>query len=134
LAAKERHDRRVHLIAAEIAPLHLVPVAGDHRVQHFSPAVGAVDVAGPQGAPLQITELVEHTQQVVAGAAEVALISAAFLVALGRGLARIPVEHDDPRRAPLVHGVDPSPRQIRRSGPVLRPGQLIGLEAAHLAG
>ena len=49
MAAKERHATRVHLIAAEIAPFHLVPVAGDHRVQHFSPAVDAVDVAGPQG-------------------------------------------------------------------------------------
>ena len=121
-------------IAAEIEPLHRAPVAGDHRLQHRAPAVGAVHVARPQGAPLQIAELVEHEQRVIAGAAEVAVVGAAFLLAVGRALARIHVEHDDPRRSPLVHLVDPLAGQIGESGEVLGPAQPLRLEAAHLAG
>jgi hypothetical protein len=33
-----------------------------------------------------------------------------------------------------MHGVDPVARQIGKSSEVLRPGQPLGLEAAHLAG
>ncbi len=36
------------------------PVSLDHRLQHLAPAIGAVNVAGTQGAPLQIAELVEQ--------------------------------------------------------------------------
>ena len=57
----------------------------------------------PQGAPLANSELVEHKQRVVAGAAEMAVVSAAFLLALGRALARIHVEHDHLRWSPLLH-------------------------------
>ena len=63
-----------------------------------------------------------------------AVVGAAFLFAVGRALARIHVEHDDLRRSPLVHRVDPLARQIGESGEVLRPRQPLGLEAAHLAG
>ena len=62
------------------------------------------------------------------------VVGAAFLLAVGRALARIHVEHDDPRRSPRVYLVDPPARQIRESGEVLGPGQPLRLEAAHLAG
>jgi hypothetical protein len=52
-----------------------------------------------------------------------AVVSAAFLVAVGRALARIHVEHDDPRRSPRVHLVDPLAGQIGESGEVLGPAQ-----------
>ena len=81
-------------VAAKIEPLHGAPVAGDHRLQHRAPAIGAVHVARPQSAPLQIAELVEHEQRVIAGAAKMAVVGAAFLLAVGRALARIHVEHD----------------------------------------
>jgi hypothetical protein len=45
----------------------------------------------------------EHGQRIIAGAAEMAIIGTAFLLAIGRALARIHVEHDDLRRLPLVH-------------------------------
>ena len=93
-----------------------------------------MDVARPQGAPLQIAELVEHEQRVIAGAAEMPVVGAAFLVAVGRALARIHVEHDDARLTPLVHLVNPPAGQIGKSGEVLGPGQPLRLEAAHLAG
>jgi hypothetical protein len=47
-------------VAAEIAPLHRASLAGDHRLQHHAPTLGAVDVAGSQDAPLDIAELVEQ--------------------------------------------------------------------------
>jgi hypothetical protein len=63
-----------------------------------------------------------------------AFIGAAFLLAIGRTLARIHVEYDDPRQSLRVYLVDPPGGQIRQSGKVLRPGQPLRLEAAHLAG
>src|SRR5271169_7262203 len=93
-----------------------VSVAGDHRLQLRAPTVGAVHVARAQGAPLDIAELVEHEQRVVAGTAEMPVVSAAFLLAVSRALARIHVEHDGPRRSPLVHLVDPLARPIGASG------------------
>ena len=91
-------------------------------------------VAWPQDAALDIAELVEHEQRVVAGTAEVAVVGAAFLLAVGRALARIHVEHDHLRRSPLMHRVDPLARQIGEGGEVLGPRQPLGLEAPHLAG
>ena len=120
-------------IAAETAPPHSATVAGDHRLQHFSPAGGAVHVARAQGAPLQIAKLVEHEQRMITGAAEMPIIGAAFLCAVSRAFARIHIEHNDPRRTPLVHRVDPLAR-IGKSGEVFPPRQPFGLEAAHLAG
>src|SRR6266404_157372 len=55
-------------ITPEIAPLYRVPVAGNHRLQHRAPAIGAVDVTRPECAPLQIAELVENEERMVAGA------------------------------------------------------------------
>jgi hypothetical protein len=63
-----------------------------------------------------------------------AIVSGTFLLAVGRALARIHVEHDDPGRSPLVHLVDPPSGQIAESGKVLGPAQPLRLEAAHLAG
>src|SRR4051812_28885054 len=81
-------------IGPEIAPLHRGPVPGDHRAQHLTPALGGVGVAGPQGTPLQVAELVEHEERMVAGAAEVAIVGAARLLAVGRADAGVHVQHD----------------------------------------
>ena len=91
-------------------------------------------VPGPQGAALQIDKLIEHEQRVIAGAPEMAVVGAAFLFAVGGALARSHVEHDGPRRSPLVHRVDPPAGQIGESGEVRQTGQPLGLEAPHLAG
>jgi len=120
-------------VASEIAALHRA-VAGDRGLQHRAPAVGAVDVPRTQGTALHIAELVEHEKRVVAGAAEMPVVGAAFLLAVGRALARIHVEHDYPRRSAHVHLVDPPAGQIGKSNEVLGPGQPLRLEAAHLAG
>jgi hypothetical protein len=49
-------------IAAKIRALHDAPVAGDHRLQHRAPAIGAVaigavHIAGTQCAELDIAKL-----------------------------------------------------------------------------
>src|ERR1700694_4208161 len=64
-------------VAAEIAPLHRASVTGDHRLQNVPPAGGAVDVSRTQRAPLQIAELVEHEQRVIARTAEVPIVGTA---------------------------------------------------------
>ena len=87
-----------------------------------------MDVARAQGTPLQIAKLVENEQRVITSAAEVAVVRAALLLPLGRALARIHVEHDDPGRSPLMHRVDPQARQIGERGEVLRSSQPLGLE------
>ncbi len=98
------------------------------------PVVGAVDVAGTQRGPFQIAELAEDEQRVVAGAAKVAVVGGAFLLAVGWADARVHVEHHDIGRAAGMNGVDPRPRQIRQDGEVGLVGQHLGLEAPHLAG
>ena len=48
-----------------------------------------------------------------------AIAGAAFLLAIGRVLARSRVEHDGLRRSPLVHLIDRLPRQIGERNKVL---------------
>jgi hypothetical protein len=70
-----------------------------------------MDVAGAQATSLQVAELVEQKQGMVAGAAEVAVVGRALLVAIGRADARIQVENHLLRRAAVVNPVDPKPVQ-----------------------
>ena len=91
-------------------------------------------VAGPQGAALQVAELVEHEQRVVTGTAEVAVPGRALLLAMGRALGAVHVEDDAVWRLARVHPVDPGAGQIGERREVRLAGQPLGLEAAHLAG
>jgi hypothetical protein len=43
------------------------PVARDHWFQDCAPTVGAVHVAGSEGGSLDIAELVEHKERMLAG-------------------------------------------------------------------
>ena len=69
----------------------------------------------------------------VTGTGKMAVVGATFLLAIGRALARIHVEHDDLRRPPLVHPVDPLAGQVGERGKVLRSAQPLRLEPTHLA-
>ena len=53
-------------IGAEVEVDATLAIAGDHRLQDEAPIRGAVDVARPEERPLEIAELVEHEQRVVA--------------------------------------------------------------------
>ena len=123
-------ERRIGAEVEIDAPL---AVAGDHRLQHQAPVLGTVGIAGPQEAALQVAELVEQEQRVVAGAAEVAVPDRAFLLAVGRALGTVHVEDDRAGRLAFVHPVDPGARQIRQGFQVGVRRQPLGLEAPHLA-
>ena len=47
-------------VGAEIEARELAAIARHDRLQDAFPSIGAVDVARPQGAALQIAELVAH--------------------------------------------------------------------------
>src|SRR5262249_56596497 len=83
-------------------------------------AVGAVHVAGTQGAAFEITELVEHEQRMIAGAGVMPVPDAHLLLAMGWAHARIHVEHNAPWRAAAVHEVDPLAGQVGKSREVRR--------------
>ena len=96
-------------IASEVAPHLPIPITGNHGFQNVVPAMGAMDVAGAQGAPLQIAKLVEHKQRMIAGTPEVPVVGRALLIAVGWAHTGIHVEDDHPRRVPRMHAVDPLP-------------------------
>ena len=106
-------------IGAEVAAEVALPVAGHDRFEHVLPAVRRMNVARAQRRTLQIAELVEHEQRVIAGAGEVAVVGGAFLIAMGRTDTRIHIEHDGRWRAAVTNAVDPPPRQIDERGEVL---------------
>jgi hypothetical protein len=72
-------------------------IAREHRLQHFRPAIRAVDIAGTQAAPLQITELVEHEQRVQAPRPEMTIPRRSLLIAVDRVLRAVHVRRRDPR-------------------------------------
>jgi hypothetical protein len=121
-------------IAAEIKNKASATIAGDHWHQGGAPAVGAMHVAGPEHAALEIAELVEHEQRVVARAAEVAVVGRALLLPKRRALRAIHVGDDAVRRSAPVHPVDPRAGQVRERGEIGLGWEPLGLEPAHLAG
>ena len=107
-------------------------VANDNWFQHVFPVICTVDVAGTEGTPFQIAELVEKEKGMVAGAAEVAVVGRSFLVAMGRADAAVHVENDLRRRVPVMNPVNPSAGKIGKRGEVFFGGQNLRLEATHL--
>src|SRR3954451_7663216 len=69
-------------VASEIQMPHDAPVPCDHRLQHRAPTIGTMHIARPQCASLDVAELIKHEQRVVTGAAEMPVVSAAFLFAV----------------------------------------------------
>ena len=106
-------------VGAEIDARHLAAIARQDRLQNAFPAVGAVNVAGTQGAALQIAKLVEHEQRMVAGALVMPIPDAHLLFAVRRADARIHVEHYTSGRTTSVNAVDPLAREIGER--VVRP-------------
>jgi hypothetical protein len=91
-------------------------------------------VAGPQKTALEIPELVEDEERVVARATEVTVPGRAFLLPVGRALRAVHVQDDAIRRATLVHPVDPGSGQLGERREVGLGREPFSLEAAHLAG
>jgi hypothetical protein len=96
-------------VASAIAVQVPFPITLNDRFQNPTPTDGAVDIARAKGTPLQIAELVEHEQQVIAGAAEMVVIGRALMLAMGRADGLVHVEHDHLRWAAVMNLVDPRP-------------------------
>jgi hypothetical protein len=120
-------------ITAQQSAKVLATIPRHHRVEHFAPAVRAVDVARSERAPFEITVLVEHEERVIAGAREVPVVGRAFLGAVRRAHAAVDVEHERRPGASSLRAVDPAPREIGQRGQVRRRGHRARLEATHLA-
>ena len=123
-------ERRIGAEVEIDAPL---AVAGDHRLQHQAPVLGAMDVARSQETALQVAVLIEHEQRVIARAAEVAVPGRALLLAMGRALGAVHVENDAFGRLPCMHPVDPGSGQVHERLQVGVGRQPLGLEAPDLA-
>src|SRR4051812_17493215 len=94
-------------VASKIQMLHNASVTRDHRLQHRPPTIGTMDIARSQCTPFDIAELVEHEERMIAGAAEMPVVSAAFLFAVSRAFARIHVQYDGLQPSPPAHLIDP---------------------------
>src|SRR4051794_15707176 len=105
-------------VASKIQMLHNAPVTRNHWLQQRAPAVSTMDIARPQYASLDVAELIEHEQRMIAGTGEMPVVGAAFLFAVGRAFARIHVEYDGLRRSPPAHLVNPLTGQISESSKV----------------
>src|SRR5262249_20681610 len=74
-------------IGSKIDAWDFALIALHDGLEHWLPAVGAVDIAGTQRAAFKITELIEHEQRVIAGAGVMAVPDVHLLLAMGRGYA-----------------------------------------------
>lgn len=92
-----------------------------------------MNVAGAQGAALQIAELVEHEQRMIAGTFIMTVPDAHLLFAMRRAHARIHIKHHASRRTASMNAVDPLAGQIGERRQVLLQRQPARLEASHLA-
>jgi hypothetical protein len=70
----------------------------------------------------------------VVGAAEVAIVRATFLLALGRTHAGVHIQHSPHYGSAGMDVVDPAPGQIGQRGQVHLLGQHLGFEPTYLAG
>src|ERR1019366_7654513 len=111
-----------------------VAVAGDHRLQHTAPVVGAGDVAIPQEGTFQVTVLVETEQWMVAGTLEVAVVGRTFLLPMRLTDRTVQVEDDAVGLTMLLNLADPLRRKVHQRREVVRLGQHLGLETCHPAG
>ena len=106
-------------VGPEMDARDLAAIARHDRLQDAFPAVGAVHVAGPQGAAFQIAILVENEQRMIAGAVIVTVPDTVFLFAMRRAHARIHVEQETSRRTATMNAVDPFAGEISERRKVL---------------
>src|SRR5262249_950576 len=127
-----RHGERC--VSAEIDTRELALVASNDRLEHAVPAVGAVHVAGTQGAAFEITELVAHEKRVIAGAGVMAVPESVLLLSVDRA-----GSGTKPGRGRWFLGGGEraqgrsTGRTIGNSREVLGCREPLRLEAAHLA-
>jgi len=92
-----------------------------------------VNVARSKRASLQIAELVEHEERMVARASEMAVPDALLLLAVGWADAGVHVEDDLVDRAGGANAIDPTSGEISESAKVSGRCEPSRFEASHLA-
>jgi hypothetical protein len=120
-------------VAAKGDAFHCSSVARNDRLEHLLPTIGAVSVARSKRAALQIAELVEDKQWMVARTAAVAVPNALLLITVGRVHAGVHVEDDLLAWPVLADTIDPAPTQISKRAKIAVSREPSCLEPAHLA-
>ena len=108
-----------------------MPIPLDHRQQHLPPVFGARLVAASQHRVLQIAELVEQKQRMVAEALEVAVVGRALLPAVGLADGTVHVERSILERLVPMDLVDPLAAKASSAPSGCALAEYLGLEAAH---
>jgi hypothetical protein len=93
-----------------------------------------VDLAVAQQRPLQIAKLVEAEKRVIAGAAEVAVVGRALLLAVGRTDRTVHVQDQLANRLVFADPIHQHTGQVAQRLEVVWPGEGLRLESTHLAG
>ena len=93
-----------------------------------------MNIAGAQLTPLKVTERVEQEQRMVAGGAEVTIVSRSLLFAMGRTDAAVHVENDHHRWTAVMNTVDPCSAHVGQGFNVCISRQKLCLKTPHLAG
>ena len=121
-------------VSSEKASKLLVTVASNHRLEHRAPVVRAVDVPLAQYRPLQVPELVEAEQWMVAATSKVTVVCRALLTAIRLAHRAVHVEDDLALWFPLPQPVDPLSRKVHQGFQILTPSEDRRLEPTHLTG
>ena len=100
-----------YLLALLLLPLNL-------GQQQFFPALGAVDVAGPQLGGEAVAFPIEQQQGMVAGGFKVAVVSALLLLAINRYFGAVHVQHYPARRIDCFRPGDQLPVERGQPGKV----------------
>ena len=111
-----------------------VAVTSKHRLQYQAPVVGTGHVPIPQQRPLQIAQVVEAEDGMIAGAFEMAVVRRTFLPSVGLAHRTVEVENQLVEGTTFVNAINPHARQIHQCLQVLLGRQNLRLEAAHLTG
>src|SRR5262249_59375587 len=96
--------------------------------------LGAATVAPAEQDALQVAELVEEEQRVIASAAEMAVVGRAFLMAVGLAHRAVHVQDELGELAVLMSLVDPLAGEVHQVLEVLFAGVSVRFEARHLTG
>ena len=111
----------------EPADIHIA-VTDHDRLHRTMPIISAVYLARAQLRPLQVAEVVEAEQEVIAGAAKASVVRRAFLSAIALTDRTIQIQDQFANRIAIPDAVNPLAQQVQQGIDAVRLGQDFGLE------